>query len=105
MATKIRLRLRSLLVLCVSFVATTSVSSVAFAYDGHSTIAAKTGGEGLTTLCRAVKPDELADIQAQNAFRNLGQAEGKYFSTTAEGTASYSKQGFHGFQAPLDANT
>ena len=56
--------------------------------------------EGTTPLWRAVKPGELADIQAQNAFRNLGQAEGKYFSTTPEGAASYAKQAFYGFKDP-----
>jgi filamentous hemagglutinin len=56
--------------------------------------------EGLTTLWRAVKPAELADIQATGVFRNLGSAEGKYFSTTAEGAASYAKQAFYGFKDP-----
>jgi hypothetical protein len=32
---------------------------------------------GTTPLWRAVKPEELADIQAQGIFRNLGSAEGK----------------------------
>ena len=56
--------------------------------------------EGLTTLWRAVKPAELADIQATGVFRNLGSAEGKYFSTTAEGAASYAQQAFYGFKDP-----
>jgi len=58
------------------------------------------GGEGLTILWRAVKPTELADIQATGVFRNVGSAEGKYFSTTAEGAASYAKQAFYGFNDP-----
>lgn len=53
-----------------------------------------------TPLWRAVKPDELADILRTGAFRNLGSAEGKYFSTTAEGAASYAKQAFYGFGDP-----
>ena len=57
-------------------------------------------GEGLTTLWRAVNPAELADIQATGVFRNLGAAEGKYFSTTAEEAASYAKQAFYGFKDP-----
>jgi hypothetical protein len=59
------------------------------------------GGEGSTTLWRAVHPAELADIEAIGVFRNLGAAEGKYFSTTAEGAASYAKQAFYGFKDPL----
>jgi len=58
------------------------------------------GDEGLTILWRAVKPAELADIQSTGVFRNLGSAEGKYFSTTAEGAASYAKQAFYGFNDP-----
>jgi filamentous hemagglutinin len=46
----------------------------------------------LVTLWRAVKAEELADIRATGSFRNLGSAEGKYFSSTAEGAASYAKQ-------------
>jgi RHS repeat-associated protein len=53
-----------------------------------------------TPLWRAVKLDELADILKLGAFRNLGSAEGKYFSTTAEGAASYAKQAFYGFGDP-----
>ena len=49
-----------------------------------------------TPLWRAVQPNELADILKTGAFRNLGFAEGKYFSTTAEGAASYAKQAFYG---------
>lgn len=45
-------------------------------------------------------PKELADIRAQGIFRNLGSAEGKYFSTTAEGAASYAKQAVKGFGDP-----
>jgi len=56
--------------------------------------------EGLTTVWRAVKPAELVDIQTTGVFRNLGSAEGKYFSTTAEGAASYAKQAFYGFKDP-----
>lgn len=53
-----------------------------------------------TTLYRAVKPDELADILANNAFRNLGSAEGKYFTTTAAEAASYAKQAMAAFGDP-----
>jgi hypothetical protein len=45
-----------------------------------------------------VNPAELADIEAIGVFRNLGAAEGKYFSTTAESAASYAKQAFYGFK-------
>ncbi|MBI2739224.1 MAG: RHS repeat-associated core domain-containing protein [Rhodospirillales bacterium] len=47
-----------------------------------------------TTLFRAVNRAELADIAASGGFRNLGQASGKYFSTTAEGAGSYARQTF-----------
>lgn len=57
-------------------------------------------GGGSTPLWRAVNPDELADIQNLGQFRNLGSAEGKYFSTTAEGAASYAKQAVQGFGDP-----
>jgi filamentous hemagglutinin len=50
---------------------------------------------GMTSLFRAVNPAELSDISANNGvFQNLGSAEGKYFSTTAEGAGSYAQQTF-----------
>jgi hypothetical protein len=53
------------------------------------------GGGGTTTLFRAVKDGELADIEATGAFRTpAGMAEGKYFSTTAEGAATYGKEAY-----------
>lgn len=55
---------------------------------------------GTTPLWRAVKPEELADIQGRGIFRNLSSAEGKYFSRTAEGAASYAKQAVKGFGDP-----
>ncbi len=60
----------------------------------HSTLAAE------TTLYRAVGPAELADIQANNILRNLGSAEGKYFTTSAEAASSYAKQAVRGFGDP-----
>jgi RHS repeat-associated protein len=53
-----------------------------------------------TTLYRAVGPAELADIQATNVIRNLGLAEGKYFTTSAKDAASYAKQAVKGFGDP-----
>lgn len=53
--------------------------------------------EASTTLYRAVGPDELADITATGAFRNLGSAEGKYFTTSAENASWYAKQAVAGF--------
>ncbi|WP_323123602.1 RHS repeat-associated core domain-containing protein [Burkholderia alba] len=50
-----------------------------------------------TALFRAVGPAELADIQATGVLRNLGSAEGKYFTTSAEQAASYAKQAVKGF--------
>ncbi len=40
-------------------------------------------------LFRAVGSGELADITATGVFRNLGSAEGKYFSTTEHGARQY----------------
>ncbi|MDD5276204.1 MAG: RHS repeat-associated core domain-containing protein, partial [Methylovulum sp.] len=51
-------------------------------------------------LYRAVGPSELADIQATNIFRNLGSAEGKYFTTSEEAASSYAKQAVNGFGDP-----
>ena len=56
--------------------------------------------EGGTTLYRAVGPAELADIQANGILRNLGSAEGKYFTTSAEAASSYAKQAVAGFGDP-----
>lgn len=56
--------------------------------------------EGGTTLYRAVGPAELADIEANGALRNLGSAEGKYFTTSGEAASSYAKQAVAGFGDP-----
>jgi RHS repeat-associated protein len=53
-----------------------------------------------TTLYRAVQPVELADIQKTGIFRNLGDAEGKYFTTSIEGASSYAKKAVTGFGDP-----
>lgn len=53
-----------------------------------------------TTLYRAVGPAELADIQANNILRNLGSAEGKYFTTSAEAASWYAKQAVRGLGDP-----
>lgn len=58
------------------------------------------GAGETTSLYRAVGPAELADINATNAFRNLGSAEGKYFTTSAESAAAYAKQAVKGFGDP-----
>jgi hypothetical protein len=74
--------------------------AVAVTSNIGSQAATEEAGEVLSPLWRAVKPVELADIQATGLFRNLGSAEGKYFSMTAEGAASYAKQAFYGFKDP-----
>ena len=51
-------------------------------------------------LYRAVQPVELADIQKTGIFRNLGDAEGKYFTTSIEGASSYAKKAVRGFGDP-----
>ena len=53
-----------------------------------------------TMLYRAVQPVELADIQKTGIFRNLGDAEGKYFTTSIEGASSYAKKAVTGFGDP-----
>jgi hypothetical protein len=53
-----------------------------------------------TTLYRAVGPDELLDIQSTGVFRNLGTAEGKYFTISARAAALYAKQAVEGFGDP-----
>ncbi len=52
---------------------------------------------GGATLSRAVGPAELSDIRTTGAFRNLGSAEGKYFTTSPEAASSYAKQAVQGF--------
>lgn len=53
-----------------------------------------------TTLYRAVKSIELTDIQMTGALRNLGSAEGKYFTTSPEAASYYAKQAVRGFGDP-----
>lgn len=56
--------------------------------------------ERTTTLYRAVGPAELADINATGVLRNLGSAEGKYFTTSAADASAYAKQAVRGFGDP-----
>lgn len=49
-------------------------------------------GDDAVTLFRAVGPDELADIQRTGMFRNLGSAEGKYFTTDAGAASWYARE-------------
>jgi len=59
------------------------------------------GGGRFVDLYRAVKPAELADIQATGSFRTLaGGVEGKYFTTSAEAAASYARQAVRAFGDP-----
>jgi RHS repeat-associated protein len=53
-----------------------------------------------TTLYRAVMPEELACINSSGMFRNLGSAEGKYFTTSAEEAAFYAQQAVNRFRDP-----
>ncbi|MDP1609355.1 MAG: RHS repeat-associated core domain-containing protein [Chlamydiales bacterium] len=53
-----------------------------------------------TTLYRVVQPAELVDIQKTGIFRNLGDAEGKYFTSSIEGASSYARQAVIGFGDP-----
>jgi len=53
-----------------------------------------------TPLYRAVGPDELADINSTQALRNLGSAEGKYFTSSAEYASDYARQAVRAFKDP-----
>ena len=48
-------------------------------------------------LFRAVRPDELADLQKTGKFSNPPGIEVKYFSTTPEGAQSYAAQATRAF--------
>lgn len=64
---------------------------------GFGAASVRAAESGTTTLYRAVQSAELDDIQATNMFRNLGSAEGKYFTTSAEAASSYAKQAVNAF--------
>ena len=53
--------------------------------------------EGVTTLYRAVGPDELSNIRETGELINKGSAEGKYFASSSEGASSYARQAVAGF--------
>ena len=55
------------------------------------------GANNTTPLYRAVMNSELDDIGRIRAFRNPAGIENKYFSTTAEGAASYGSQAYGKF--------
>jgi hypothetical protein len=89
--------------------------AVGVAATVETKVAAVSGGEGAgeaVWLYRAVTPEELINIKTNNIFINLGSAEGKYFTTSAEAASSYAKQAVYGFgdapytlirtQAPLN---
>ncbi len=72
--------------------------------DGGMTVAGASGvatsvrgAGGTTTLYRAVGPAELADINSTGSLRNLGSAEGKYFTTSAADASAYAKQAVKAF--------
>jgi hypothetical protein len=55
---------------------------------------------GTTTLYRAVKPDELADIQNTGQLINRGSAEGKYFTSSSADASDYARQAVRAFGDP-----
>ena len=57
----------------------------------------RNGAKETVTLFRAVGPDELGDIIATRALRNLGSAEGKYFTTSAMDATAYGRQAVKSF--------
>jgi hypothetical protein len=57
-------------------------------------------GDDLVDVFRAVKPDELANIQKTSAFNNLPGLEGKYFTTSAESAADYARKAVSAFDDP-----
>lgn len=54
----------------------------------------------MTTLYRAVGPDELVDIKNTGQFINRGSAEGKYFTSSSAHASDYAKQAVSGFGDP-----
>jgi hypothetical protein len=58
------------------------------------------GGDELVELYRAVKPDELADIERIGGFQSLPGLEGKYFTTSPSAASSYARQAVQGFGDP-----
>ncbi|WP_017444194.1 RHS repeat-associated core domain-containing protein [Gayadomonas joobiniege] len=62
--------------------------------------AAKVINKEMTTLYRAVGPDELADIKDTGKLINRGSAEGKYFTTSSEHASDYAKQAVNAFKDP-----
>lgn len=58
--------------------------------------AARSAEGELTTLYRAIMPAELEDIQATGVIQNLGSAEGKYFTSSAEYAAAYARKAVTG---------
>lgn len=54
----------------------------------------------MTTLYRAVGPDELADIKDTGKLINKGSAEGKYFTTSSEHASDYAKKAVNAFKDP-----
>ena len=63
-----------------------------FSFEGIKKFFSGKAANETTTLFRAVGNSELGDIISRQAFRNLRGFEGKYFSETAEGAASFAKQ-------------
>ena len=59
--------------------------------------AAQSAAKGTTPLFQAVGPAEFADIKATGALRNLGSAEGTYFTTSAAEASAYAKQAVKAF--------
>lgn len=62
--------------------------------------AAKNTTPQTVTLFRAIGRAELADVKATGALRNLGSAEGKYFTTSGSSASAYSKQAVRSFGDP-----
>jgi hypothetical protein len=56
--------------------------------------------EPSVALYRAVGPAELADIERTQALRNLGSAEGKYFTSSASHASDYARQAVSSFRDP-----
>lgn len=88
--------------LWVFLAAWTLVSLVSSVFSGgfgtnYGAFAVAAGRGGTTRLYRAVLGDELSDIAERQAFRNPSGIESKYFSTSAEGAASYARQAAHAF--------
>ena len=76
------------------------LSATASALPSLNGSAAAAATQKNTTVYRAVKPEELTDVQRTGQLINRGSAEGKYFTSSAEDAAAYAKKAVSAFNDP-----